>query len=93
MVNEDEGTVETTYCGSNFLDEFSAINSNFLMIEATFDYANSTTLVNLHEDLTNTIETNYKAGFGGFQQGTGIFPQQVGATTTNFEQDPKDTGG
>jgi hypothetical protein len=93
MVLADIGEVETSYCGSEFLSEFYEVNSNFLMVEASFDYANSTTSVNLHEDLTSVIETNFKAGFGGFQQGTGVFPQQIGATTTNFEQEPKDTGG
>lgn len=92
-VLNDGGTIENTYCSENFLAEFYEINSKFLMIEATFDYANSTTNVNLHEDLTVTTEPNFTAGFGGFVQSGGVFPQQIGSTTTNFEQEPTDTGG
>jgi hypothetical protein len=78
----DGGTIEDTTCGSDFLREFYDIPAKFLMVEATFDYRNSTTSVNIHEDLTNTIETNFEAGFGGFTWGNGVFPQQFGSTTT-----------
>jgi len=78
----DGGTIEDTTCGSDFLREFYDIPAKFLMVEATFDYRNSTTSVNIHEDLTNTIETNFEAGFGGFTFGNGIFPQQFGSTTS-----------
>jgi hypothetical protein len=83
----DGGTCETTYCGSNYLSEFFVSNAKFLMIEASFDYQQSTTSVNLHEDLTNTIEPGFTAGFGGFQYGQGSFPGSLGAST-NSEQEP-----
>jgi hypothetical protein len=82
------GECETVLCGSNYLTEYYELPAKFLMIEASFDYQQSTTSVNLHEDLTSTTETNFTAGFGGFEQGTGVFPQQIGASTTNFEQEP-----
>jgi hypothetical protein len=78
----DAGTIETALCGSDFLREFYDVPAKFLMVEATFDYANSTTSVNIHEDLTNEIETDFEAGFGGFTFGNGIFPQQFGSTTS-----------
>ena len=81
-VETDGGAIETTTCSADFLREFYDIPSKFLMVEATFDYRNSTTSVNIHEDLTNTIETNFEAGFGGFTFGNGIFPQQFGSTTS-----------
>lgn len=92
-VLSSDGTIEDVYCGANVISEFCKQNANFLMIEAEFDYANSTTAVNLHEDATSTIETNFTAGFGGFVQSGGVFPQQIGCTTTNFEQEPTDFGG
>jgi hypothetical protein len=81
-VEADGGAIETTTCSADFLREFYAIPAKFLMVEATFDYRNSTTSVNIHEDLTNTIETNFEAGFGGFTFGNGVFPQQFGSTTS-----------
>ena len=83
----DSGTCESVYCGSNYLSEFYVVNSKFLMVEASFDYQQSTTAVNLHEDLTNTIEPGFTAGFGGFQYGQGVFPGSLGAST-NSEQAP-----
>lgn len=89
----DIGEVENVLCGTNYLTEYYEVQAKFLMVEATFDYQQSTTNVNLHEDLTSTTETGFTAGFGGFEQSGGVFPQQIGSTTTNFEQDPTDAGG
>ena len=86
-VTDDSGTVETVLCGSNYLDEYYQKNAKFLMVEASFDYQQSTTNVNLHEDLTSVIENNFIAGFGGFQYGQGGFPGSFGSST-NAEQSP-----
>lgn len=83
----DSGICESTLCGTNYLTEYYELPAKFLMVEASFDYQQSTTSVNLHEDLTSTIETNFQAGFGGFQYGQGTLPGSFGAST-NAEQEP-----
>jgi hypothetical protein len=84
----DIGECEDVYCGSNYLNEFSVNNAKFLMIEATFDYQQSTTAVNLHEDLTNVNEVGFEANFAGLQQGSGQFPNQYGIST-DADQEPE----
>ena len=75
----DGGTCETATCSSNFLAEFNQPYSNFLMIEASIDIANSTTNVVLHEDLTSTNELNFTSGASHtYNTGGGIFPANMG---------------
>jgi hypothetical protein len=85
-LDNDAADIENTFCGSNYLTEFAGLNSKFLMVEATFDYANSTTSVNLHEDLTSTSESNFEAGFAGFTTSpNGILPGSFGSSTQGQE--------
>lgn len=83
----DSGTVEDVLCGSNYLTEYYEVSAKFLMVEASFDYQQSTTNVNLHEDLTQTSETGFIGGFAGFQYGQGTFPGSFGSST-NAEETP-----
>ena len=78
----DEGTVEESLCGADFLAEFNLPPSSFLMVEAAFDYAQSTINVNLHEDFTNTNELDFYSGIGGsvIEPG-GIFGTFTGGAT------------
>jgi hypothetical protein len=78
-VLEDGGTIENTYCNSDFLEEFFVQDSKFLTIEETIDYANSTTNVNLHEDLTSTTETNFQTGATHKYNSNGVFGQTTGS--------------
>jgi len=82
-VLSDIGEVETTLCGADFLAEFYTPTSNFLTVECKIDYANSTTNVNLHEDLTSTIETNFVTGTSDQYDGGGLFGTQVGSSSSN----------
>ncbi len=86
-VNADSGVTESVLCGSNYLTEYYEVNAKFLMVEASFDYQQSTTNVNLHEDLTQKSETGFTGGFGGLQFGQGTFPGSFGSST-NAEQAP-----
>lgn len=80
----DGGTVETSQCGADFLSEFCMPPSSFLMVEATFDYQQSTINVNLHEDFTDTDETNFYSGIGGSEiQPGGIFGTFTGGGSIN----------
>lgn len=86
-VLNDGGTIENTYCSENFLAEFYAPNANFLTIEKTIDYANSTTNVNLHEDFTNVLEPNFYSGIGGsITEPGGIFGTFTGGAVINPQQ-------
>ena len=76
------GEIENVYCGSDYLAEYNVVNAKFLMVEATFDYQQSTTSVNLHEDLTSTKEAGFEAGFAGFTTTPGgILPGSFGSST------------
>lgn len=87
MVMADGGTVENTYCGSDFLAEFYQPNANFLTIEKSIDYRNSTTLVNLHEDFTSVLEPNFYSGIGGsVTEPGGIFGTFTGGAVINPQQ-------
>jgi hypothetical protein len=87
IVLEDDGTVEETSCGADFLSEFYAPLGNFLTIEKVIDYSNSTTLVNLHEDFTNILEPNFYSGIGGsVTQPGGIFGTFTGGATISPQQ-------
>jgi hypothetical protein len=85
-ISADFGDCETTYCGSNYVDEFAAENSKFLMIEASFDYQQSTTAVNIHEDNSLVTGQNFEvfSGSGGWQSGNGMFPQSYGGTSNGI---------
>lgn len=76
----DVGEIENVLCGSNYLTEYYQLPAKFLMVEASFDYQQSTTNVNLHEDLTSKIENNFIAGFGGLQFGQGVLPGSYGSS-------------
>jgi hypothetical protein len=83
MVIADSGTVETTYCGSNFLDEFNEVNSKFFMHEASFDYFTNKTNVKLYENFTDTSEI-FSQDYGvirGNQNTIG----EIGSTTFNTQ--------
>jgi hypothetical protein len=85
-ISADGGECETTYCGSNYVDEFATENSKFLMIEASFDYQQSTTAVNIHEDNSLVTGQNFEvfSGSGGWQSGNGMFPQSYGGTSNGI---------
>lgn len=81
-LDNDAAEIENVYCGSDYLAEYNVVNAKFLMVEATFDYQQSTTAVNLHENLTNTIEAGFEAGFAGFTTTPGgILPGSFGSST------------
>ena len=82
-VNADAGFTETSLCGSNYLSEYAVKNADFLMVEATFDYSQATTNVNIHEDNSLNTGQNFEiySGVGGYTYGNGIFPQQYGGTS------------
>ena len=85
-LDNDAADIENVYCGSNYLAEFNVVNAKFLMVEATFDYQQSTTAVNLHEDLTSTTEAGFEAGFAGFTTTpSGILPGSFGSSTQGQE--------
>lgn len=84
-VLEDGGTIENTYCDSDFLEEFFVQDSKFLTIEETIDYANSTTNLNLHEDFTSKTETNFQTGATHKYDVGGVFGEMTGGNV-NIQQ-------
>lgn len=88
MVIADGGTIETATCGSNFLAEFYEVNSKFFMVAAEFDYATNKTLVNLHQDFTDTKELGFFIGSLG-QQGGSIDPKysEIGSSSGNTQEE------
>lgn len=81
-VEADGGEAQSSACDANYLAEYNEVLSRFLMIEGTFDYAQSTTLVKIHEDLTNVDEGSFTAGFGGFTTTpSGTLPGSFGSST------------
>ena len=88
VVIADSGTVENTYCGSNFLAEFYEVNSKFFMVAAEFDYATNKTLVNLHQDFTDTKELGFFVGTLG-QSGGSIDNKylEVGSSSGNTQEE------
>lgn len=75
----DGGTVETTYCGADFIREFYQVPSYFFMHEASFDYYTNKTNVKLHENFTNTNEV-FSNDFGTIR-GVNSEIGSVGSTT------------
>ena len=83
-VNNDFGIVDASSqnCALSFLDSIVSENAKFLMIEASFDYSQSTTLVNIHEDNSLVTGTNYEifSGVGATTTGQGVFPTGYGGS-------------
>lgn len=85
-VNADAGFTETSLCGSNYLSEYAVKNADFLMVEATFDYSQATTNVNIHEDNSLNTGDNFEvfSGAGATSTGNGVFPESFGGSNNGI---------
>ncbi len=90
-VTSDGGTIEDTTCGADFISEFYQPNSKFFMHEASFDYFQNKTLVNIQEDFTNTDESRFLTTVGQNETTTTSNIGEPGSNSNNTQNDV--TGG
>lgn len=88
-LSEADGALsDSEYCIRLFFERYASKISNFLMVEASFDYRNSTTAVKLEEDMSSTNERGMESGLGGSVEEPGGVLGSPGDSTVSSQQGP-----